>query len=371
MPEKSHYKVVVIGSGPAGLTATIYAARANLDPLVIEGIQPGGQLTTTTEVENYPGFEHGIQGPVLMDVTRKQAERFGAEIARDTVTDVAVNARPFALALEGGGAVTADALIIASGASAKYLGLPNEQRLLGYGVSACATCDGFFQGKEVVVVGGDTAMEEATFLTKFPRRSTVHRRGLPGVEDHGAALSNRRSRCPGHRRRGHLNEPAARASRAASKASSSETRDQRKRSSQRCFAAIGHKPNTDLFRGKLEMNDVGYLKIQHPLDETSVDGVFAAGDVADFISPGAVSRRARLKAARSTRNGGSGSGDSLRRTTRAKRHSRSRAVAGSHPESVPAEFKAHSAWKIGAPAFSGNGPRRRSGSSSVPLHAER
>ena len=179
MPRETHYKVVIIGSGPAGLTAAIYASRANLEPLVLEGIQPGGQLTTTTDVENFPGFEHGIQGPALMDVTRKQAERFGTEIVVDTVVDVDVAKRPFTLTLESAGTITADAIIVASGASAKYLGLESEKKLLGYGVSACATCDGFFfRGKEVVVVGGgDTAMEEASFLTKFCTKVyLVHRR---------------------------------------------------------------------------------------------------------------------------------------------------------------------------------------------------
>ncbi len=293
MPAKTHYKVAIIGSGPAGLTAAIYASRANLEPLVIEGIQPGGQLTTTTDVENFPGFEHGIQGPALMDVTRKQAERFGTEIVVDTVTEVDVASRPFTLTLESAGKITANAVIVASGASAKYLGLESESKLLGYGVSACATCDGFFfRGKEVVVVGGgDTAMEEAGFLTKFCAKVyLVHRRsefraskimvqrvianpnvevlldtvveeilGEPGTGVKGVRVKNTKS--------GEVKTLAVSG----------------------YFAAIGHQPNTGLFKGKLEMNDVGYLKIQHPSTKTSVDGIFAAGDVADFVYRQAVS----------------------------------------------------------------------------------
>jgi thioredoxin reductase (NADPH) len=293
MSARTHYKVAIVGSGPAGLTAAIYASRANLEPLVIEGIQPGGQLTTTTEVENFPGFEHGIQGPALMDVTRKQAQRFGTEIVVDTVTDVDVASRPFTLTLESAGRITADAVIVASGASAKYLGLESEKILLGYGVSACATCDGFFfRGKEVVVVGGgDTAMEEATFLTKFCTKVyLVHRRSEfraskimvkralanPKIEVLLDTVVEEILGAPGTGVKG-------------VRVRSNQTGETKTLNVSGYFAAIGHQPNTDLFKGKLEMNDVGYLKIQHPSTRTSVDGVFAAGDVADFIYRQAVS----------------------------------------------------------------------------------
>ncbi len=293
MPQKTHYKVVIIGSGPAGLTAAIYASRANLGPLVLEGMQPGGQLTTTTDVENFPGFEHGIQGPALMDVTRRQAERFGTEIAVETVTEVDVKATPFALTLESGGRLTADAVIVASGASAKYLGLESEKKLLGYGVSACATCDGFFfRGKEVVVVGGgDTAMEEATFLTKFCTKvHLVHRRN-----------EFRASKIMAQRALANpkidvildtvveeiLGEPGSGVT--GVRLRNVKTGERRTLAVSGYFAAIGHQPNTQIFAGKLERDDVGYLKIAHPTTKTSVDGIFAAGDVADFMYRQAVS----------------------------------------------------------------------------------
>ena len=285
MPTKPHYKVAILGSGPAGLTAAIYAARANLAPLVLEGTQPGGQLTTTTEVENFPGFEHGIQGPELMSVTRAQATRFGAEISSDGVTAADISARPFRLTLDSGAAVTADALIIATGASAKYLGLPSETALLGHGVSACATCDGFFfRGKPVAVVGGgDTAMEEANFLTKFASRVyLIHRRGEfraskimaqrtlenPKIEPVLDAVVEEIEGTP---------ETGV----SGVRVKNTKTGEARKLEVKGYFAAIGHQPNTGLFAGALDMNDVGYLKVTHPSTRTSVEGVFAAGDVAD------------------------------------------------------------------------------------------
>jgi thioredoxin reductase (NADPH) len=285
MPTKPHYRIGILGSGPAGLTAAIYASRANLEPIVVEGIQPGGQLTTTTEVENFPGFEHGIQGPELMNVTRAQAMRFGAEIVSDAVTKVELGARPFRVSLESGTTFSADALIVATGATAKYLGLPSEQTLLGHGVSACATCDGFFfRGKEVVVVGGgDTAMEEASFLTKFASRVyLVHRRSEfraskimaqrtlanPKVETLLDAVVEEI-----------LGTPETGVS--GVKVKNVKSGDSRTLPVKGYFSAIGHQPNTALFKGQLAMNDVGYLTVASPSTRTSIEGVFAAGDVAD------------------------------------------------------------------------------------------
>ena len=276
--------VIIIGSGPAGLTAAIYAARANLNPLMIEGYEIGGQLMTTTEVENWPGFTHGIQGPELMAVTRAQAERFGTRMIAKNVTAVDLSQRPFKVWIEKE-LFQARAIIISTGASAKYLGLENERRLLGRGVSACATCDGaFFKNQRVAVVGGgDTAMEEANFLTRFASKVfLIHRRGEfraskimidritknPKVE---LVLNTEMTDVLGDKG---VN---------AIQLKNLITQNESKLEVEGVFIAIGHKPNTDLFAGKLEMNEVGYLITRPKTTYTSVDGIFASGDVQDPI----------------------------------------------------------------------------------------
>ncbi len=277
--------VVIIGTGPAGLTAALYAARANLNPIVFQGPEPGGQLITTTDVENFPGFPDGVLGPEMMQLFEQQARRFGADLRWGTVSHVDFSRRPFRLLVDEETPVIAASVIISTGASARYLGLPNERRLLGHGVSACATCDGaFFREDEVAIVGGgDTAMEEALFLTRFASKVyVIHRRDelraskimqeraftnpkiefiwdtevrdvLGDDEVEGLTLMNRKSG-----EQSHLSVKAL-------------------------FVAIGHTPNTGVFKDFLEMDDQGYIKTRPDSTYTSIDGVFACGDAQDHV----------------------------------------------------------------------------------------
>jgi thioredoxin reductase (NADPH) len=277
-------ELVILGSGPAGLTAALYAARANLSPLMIEGSAPGGQLTITTEVENYPGFEHGIQGPEMMEIFRKQAERFGTRVTYGEASAVNLQEHPFELTVDDE-TIKAEALIIATGATAKLLGIESEKRLMGYGVSACATCDGaFFKDKEAIVIGGgDTAMEEATFLTRFCSKVTiVHRR------DQLRASKIMQDRARKNPRIAFVWDSAIDEIHGEPKAGVSGVRLKNlvsgKTSEFRTdavFVAIGHQPNTHLFRGQLDMDELDYLKVRPGTTYTKIDGVFAAGDVAD------------------------------------------------------------------------------------------
>ncbi len=274
--------VVVLGSGPAGYTAALYAARANLKPLVLKGLEAGGQLMLTTDVENYPGFADGILGPELMDAMEKQASRFEAEIVAQSATEVDLSARPFGV-WAGDHEWRARTLIVATGASAKWLGVPGEEQLRGRGVSACATCDGFFfRDRELVVVGGgDTAMEEATFLTKFASKVTiVHRRDEFRASKimQERALANPKIEVIWNSVVEEiLGDGAVSGVRIAGAGETTELK------TDGVFVAIGHTPNTSLLTGKVDLTDGGYVVIEEPTTRTSVPGVFAAGDVTDVI----------------------------------------------------------------------------------------
>ena len=281
----SHEKVIIIGSGPAGLTAAIYAARADLKPMVFEGIQPGGQLTITTDVENYPGFPEGVMGPDMMDLFRKQAVRFGARTEFAHVDRVELNQSEPHKVWVGDREYSCDTMIIATGATARLLGLKNESALMGRGVSACATCDGFFfRDKEIAVVGGgDTAMEEATFLTKFASKvHVIHRRG-----------ELRASKTMQHRAFENpkidfiwdtaVKDVLGETSIEGMLLENMKTGEVVERAIEGLFIAIGHKPNSELFQGMLAMDETGYLKTKADSTATDIPGVFACGDVQDSV----------------------------------------------------------------------------------------
>lgn len=281
-------KLLIIGSGPAGYTAAIYAARANLNPIIVQGMQPGGQLTITTDVENYPGFADVIQGPWLMEQMQKQAEHVGAKIIFDHIKSVDFSKRPFTCISETNDVFIADAVIICTGAQAKWLGLETEQKFQGYGVSGCATCDGFFyKNKEVVVVGGgNTAVEEALYLTNHASKVTViHRRDSFKAEK---ILQDRLFAHPKinviwdstlEEVLGDDNPPNVTGARIKN-VKTGQTTDL---SAHGVFIAIGHKPNTDIFKGQIETDEEGYIKVATGTTRTNVKGVFAAGDVQDKI----------------------------------------------------------------------------------------
>ena len=281
------HDIIIIGSGPAGLTSAIYAARADLKPLVFEGNQPGGQLTITTDVENYPGFPKGIMGPELMDLFRSQAQTFGAETFFKNVDKVDLNKKPFEVTV-GDEVHLSNSIVIATGASAKLLNLDNESKLMGHGVSACATCDGFFfRDKEVVVVGGgDSAMEEATFLTKFASKVTIIHRGS---EFRASKIMQKRvfdnpkvDVLWNHTVIDMLGEPSNGGLTSAT-LKNTETGEESDFKCDGLFLAIGHKPNSDFLNNQLETDDKGYIITKSDSTETSVKGVFACGDIQDTV----------------------------------------------------------------------------------------
>ena len=281
-------EVLIIGSGPAGYTAAIYAARADLKPVVIQGLQPGGQLTTTTDVDNYPGYPNGVTGPEMMEEFKKQAERFGTDTRWGMVTKVDFSERPFKVEIDETKNVLAETVIIATGASARWLGLEDEKRLNGYGVSACATCDGFFyKGKDVVVVGaGDTAAEEATYLSKMCTKVTmlVRRDEMRASK----AMQHRVFNTPNlevmynHETKSINGEEGPKGVESVT-AVNNITGEETIVPCSGFFVAIGHTPNSNIFKGQLEMDENGYLLIEAGTSKTAIPGVFAAGDIADHV----------------------------------------------------------------------------------------
>lgn len=287
MSEAQHSKVLIIGSGPAGYTAAIYAARASLEPTLVAGLQPGGQLTITTEVENYPGFADVIQGPWLMEQMREQAEKVGTNLVYDIITEVDFESRPFVAKGDSGTVYTADSVIVSTGAQAKWLGLESEQTFQGFGVSACATCDGFFyRGKEVAVVGGgNTAVEEAIYLTNHADKVTlIHRRDELRSEK---ILQDRLFKNPKIEViwNAQLDEILGEDGKGVTGLRLKDTQngDMSELNVDGVFIAIGHKPSTEVFKGKLPMDDEGYLLVKTGTASTEIPGVFAAGDVTDKI----------------------------------------------------------------------------------------
>lgn len=279
-------RCAIIGGGPAGYTAAIYASRANLAPVLIEGMQPGGQLTTTTDVENFPGFPEGINGTEMVMLMRKQAERFGADMRTGQVTDIDVSERPFTLTLDNGDVVKAQTVIVATGASARYLGLPDEQKFMGLGVSACATCDGFFYRKRTVAVvgGGDTACEEAVYLASLAKQVylIVRKPFLRATK----VMQQRVMDTPNIKVLFNCNTLGLYGGEVLEGAQIVEFQGTDKERVfdlplDGFFLAIGHNPNTDLLKRKVELDAAGFVKVQWPTTQTNVPGVFAAGDVAD------------------------------------------------------------------------------------------
>ena len=277
-------KVVILGTGPAGLTAAIYLARANMKPVIIEGDQPGGQLTLTTEVENFPGFTDGIMGPELMDNMRKQAERFGAEFKRGWVTNVDLSKKPFRLDVNGLGEIETESLILSTGASAKLLNIPGEKENIGRGVSTCATCDGFFfRGKKVIIVGGgDSAMEEANFLTKFASEVTiVNRRDELRASKIMQDRARENTKISWELNKTPLEVMAGENGVTGLKVKNNETNEEEIIETDGIFVAIGHTPNTSFLNGQIDTDETGYINVVPGTTETNIPGVFACGDVQD------------------------------------------------------------------------------------------